>query len=362
MDRTCIKNAVMDIRMPEDMKKRVIAAAIDTKRRSAQQKSGTVPAKPSSAETGSAAVWFKTAAAVLAVLLCLTLSIPVLAAVTPACELLYQVSPAAAQYFRPVQRSDEDNGIRMEVVSAYIHGDTAEICIAMQDLTGGRIDETTDLYDSYSIHTPFDSTARCERIGYDPATGTVTFLVSITQTGSKDITGDKITFSVKQILSHKTGYDDIAIPVNLAGIPESVETREVFLTGFSSLNYEDMPDTFRVILPGEPDKAFEVDGMDLTGIAFVDGDLHIQTAVKDLLSNDNHGYFYLVDPAGNIRYSDASCSFIDEASGMRTGYTESVFSISPEELAECTLYGSFTVSGMLTEGDWKVTFPLEKME
>ncbi len=355
MDRTCIKNAVMDIRMPEDMRKRVIADAIAASAEGASH--------PASAKKRSSAAWIRLAAAVLAVIFCLALSVPVLAATVPTVyELLYRVSPAAAQYFRPIQKSAEDNGIRMEVVSAHIHGDTAEICITMQDLTGSRIDETTDLYDSYSIHVPFDSTAHCERIGYDAETETAAFLISISQTGDEDITGDKITFSVAQFLSHKTTYDGISIPIDLTAVPGTAETREVFVTGFSSQNYEDMPDTFRAILPGEPDKAFEVDGVDLTGIAFVDGSLHIQTAVKDPLANDNHGYFYLVDSSGNVLHSGASCSFIDESSGVRIGYTESVFSVSPEELAECTLYGHFTTSGLLTEGNWSVTFPLEQAQ
>ena len=154
-------------------------------------------------------------------------------------------------------------------------------------------------------------------------------------------------------------YSDIAIPIDLTAIPETAETREVSLTGFFSKDCEDMPDTFPAMLPGEPDEAFEVEGIDLTGIAYIDDSLHIQTAVKDSLSNDNHGYFYLVDAAGNTLHADAGCSFIDEASGVRTSYTESVFSISREKLADCTLHGSFTISGMLTEGNWKVTFPLE---
>ncbi len=391
MDHTRLKNAVLEIHMPEDMKKRLLEGAVsgsswqasrsasaNTKsaayrnhaaagtKSAASKNSATVSAEPSTstdrspARAKSAASWAKPAAAVLAVVLCLTLTLPVLAAAVPSVyDLIYRISPATAQFFQPVQKSATDNGIKMEVASAYIHGDTAEICITMQDLTGGRIDGTTDLYDSYDIHTPFDSTARCERIGYDPATGAVTFLVTITQTGSKDIAGDKITFSVGRFLSHKMEYSDIAIPIDLTAIPETAETREVSLTGFFSKDCEDMPDTFPAMLPGEPDEAFEVEGIDLTGIAYIDDSLHIQTAVKDSLSNDNHGYFYLVDAAGNTLHADAGCSFIDEASGVRTSYTESVFSISREKLADCTLHGSFTISGMLTEGNWKVTFPLE---
>ena len=39
----------------------------------------------------------------------------------------------------------------MEVEAVYVHADTAEIYLSMQDLTEERIDETVDLFDSYSI-------------------------------------------------------------------------------------------------------------------------------------------------------------------------------------------------------------------
>ncbi len=108
--------------------------------------------------------------AAAAVVVCLMLTASVLAANVPEFySALYAVSPRAAQFFIPVRQACEDNGIRMEVLSAYIHHDTAEIYISMQDTEGlGRIDETTDLYDSYSIHRPFSSAATCSLASYDP--------------------------------------------------------------------------------------------------------------------------------------------------------------------------------------------------
>lgn len=122
----------------------------------------------------------KPAIALVSICLCLFLSIPALAAtVEPIYRLMYMVSPTVTQFFMPVQKSDEDKGIKMEVVSAYIHDNVAEIYITLQDLTEQRIDETTDLYDGYSINRPFDSSAHCERVGYDESTKTFTFLITI---------------------------------------------------------------------------------------------------------------------------------------------------------------------------------------
>ena len=79
-----------------------------------------------------------------------------------------------------MNRSDEDNGIRLTVDSVYLHSDTVEVYVALQDLTGDRLDETTDLFDSYRINRGFDCSATCSRVGYDAQTRTARFLISIT--------------------------------------------------------------------------------------------------------------------------------------------------------------------------------------
>ena len=66
-------------------------------------------------------------------------------------EALYTFFPGAAEFFSPVNESCVDNGIEMCVKAIYVHDDSADIYISMKDLTGDRIDETTDLFDSYEI-------------------------------------------------------------------------------------------------------------------------------------------------------------------------------------------------------------------
>lgn len=343
MEYSHLKNAVTEIHMPEEMKARMIRNAI-------AEKSAKAAIPPAAARK-------KAVAAAVAAILCLTLAVPALAAaVAPVYELMYLVSPAIAQYFQPVQKSDVDNGVKMEVVSAYVHDETAQIYVTMQDLQEDRIDETIDLYDSYSIRSPFDSSAHCERVGYDADTKTATFLISISQMGGHAIDGDKITFSVKQFLSHKTEYDGVPIPADLTDVPVATKTQRVNLTGGGT--DDDSP--FQALLPGAPAEAFPVNGIDFTGMAFVNDKLHMQIAIEDRLSNDNHGYFYLKDADGNTVACDTNYYFMEETSEGRTDYIEYVFSITPEALADCSLFGHFWISGQLTEGNWRITFPLEQ--
>lgn len=305
------------------------------------------------------------AAAIFCLFAGLLLSMPALAAhADPVYQLLYRLSPRAAQYFMPVQMSAEDQGIRMEVVSARIYENTAEIYIAMEDLTGDRIDETTDLYDSYSIHRPFDATGTCERAGYDAASGRVFFLIKLQEqsgTGSAhSITGDKITFSVQEFLSRKSTYENMVIPLDLTCLPENPKVKETEPNGFSGdCEIWKNLHTAAVLVPNITVSILPSDGIRLTAIGYQDGMLHIQTAMEDTLENDNHGYLWLEDEEGTCE-SVCSISFQEESeNGHSVTYHEQVFDISEERLSGCTLHGRFVISGQKTEGNWRVTFPLE---
>ena len=302
------------------------------------------------------------AAAAAAALAACFLATPVLAAAAPPFRAaLYSVSPAAAQYFTPVQHACEDQGIRMEVLSVYIHGDTAEIYISLQDQTGNRIDETTDLFDSYDILRPYDSTATCRFAGYDAQTRTVLFLITITEQGGHRIEGDKVTFQVRRFLSHKEEQEGTAIPLSLGDLAEAPAGAPATLTGGSgALAFEEAP---AVLTPGEPWEGFPVKGIDLTAAGYVDGKLHIQLAVEDYLDNDNHGWLYLKGAAGEIIEPVGTAAFCTEGNGAaRVDYQEFVFDVSPEEGAECTLWGDFVTCSTLTEGSWRVTFPLRQSD
>ena len=152
---------------------------------------------------GKAASW------AAAVLLCFTLSISALAAtVDPVYQMIFNIFPAAAQALKPVNLSCEDQGIRMEVISAAIYENEAVIVLSLQDLTDNRIDETTDLFDSYRINRPFDSEASCSFVSFDEETGKAVFLIHISQWNHKKIEGDKITFSFTEFLSQKKTFDE----------------------------------------------------------------------------------------------------------------------------------------------------------
>ena len=307
-------------------------------------------------------------------------SIPVLAVNVPVIyELMYLVSPSVAQHFMPVQKSCESNGIEIEVVSAYIKDNTAQVYITLKDLEGNRVDETTDLNDSYNINRAFNcSIGHCENIGYDEKTKKATFLITITNNENKNITGEKLTFKMSNFISHKEEWNNVKLPIEIEQIESNVEKQKVTVAGFSTTNnkYENMyNNNEEIVIKPNKNIEFGVTDMTITGIAYFDNKLHIQVSAKNNLKIDNHGELYLKNDETNekkmIDYKlhfilgkngdkyEYSSDFYSADNPNRIDLTEYVFDISQEELKKYTIYGDFIAGGVNTEGNWKVTFPLE---
>lgn len=149
----------------------------------------------------------RSAAAIVAVCLCILVGIPTLAAnIDSIYNIMYRFSPKLAQQFRLVQTWDEDQGIRMEVEAVYVKDNELQAYITLQDLEGDRIDGTTDLFDSCFINTPVAVAGYggggYKPVDYDEETGKATFLITAGLLG-QDIRGEKVTLSLRKILGKK---------------------------------------------------------------------------------------------------------------------------------------------------------------
>ena len=302
---------------------------------------------------------WKAAYPAAAVLLCLALSISALAAaIDPVYQILFNISPAAAQALKPIRLSCEDQGIRMEVISAAIYENEAAIYISLQDLTDNRIDGTTDLFDSYRINRPFASAASCSLISFDEETGAATFLIHISQFNNEKIEGDKITFSFSEFLSHKNMFDGKLSGLDLSNIKTAEETQkpESVRGGGGIMDVDYSTDC---LVPLADGILSPVDGVTVTNIGFIDNMLHVQIYFEDILTYDNHGYIDMRDEYGNQAESYSISFWDDEKSGS---YDEIVYHISPEDIENYRAYGYFVTCTNRTKGNWQVTFPFENAE
>ena len=284
---------------------------------------------------------------------CLLIVTPALAASVPEVnDLLYLVSPTTAQFFRPVQMSAVDQGIEVSIESAYIYGSTAQAIITVRDLEGDRLDDSLDLYDSYEIRIGYDCTGHCEQMGYDPASKTATFLISISSMDEKNIIqGNKLTFSLSTLLTGQKKNIDVAIPMDWNVIPKTVETE-------SADPYE-----ATVMVPGESLREFE-DGFYFSGDGYVDGKLHIQLYTPGRDSRDDHAFLHLRNAAGEEKQGEmlyrGGYSRNDPAGNKRANYVEYAFDVPQSELDQWSLYSDFYHATGRIDGSWSITFPLEQ--
>lgn len=302
--------------------------------------------------------------AAVAAALVIALAAPAALAASPAYQWLYELSPQVAQFFVPVRESCEDNGILMEVLAARTEGNSTNLYITLRDLTGNRIDETIDLFDSYHINTPFDSSGTCTLAEYDSETQTAVFLISLTENSNRDLAGKKVTFSVQSLLSKKKSESDIY----LGGIPESFSKGTMALsfdapphsdyTLFSVSEYPVVNRSVTVLTPAE-------DGLDLpgsynyriTGTGWIDGRLHIQIATSQRTARDAQAQLRLLDQGGTIIEPIGKYAFSQNNVGEgRIDYEEYIYDLPQGDLTGYSLYGDFSIAGLRTDGNWQVTF------
>lgn len=293
--------------------------------------------------------------------LCMALIVPTFATyVAHPDEFLYAVFPSIAQKLKPVQMSCTDNGIKLEVISANVTDSEAQVYVSLQDLEGDRVDETTDLFDSYDIRRPFDSTATCSMIRFDEETGIATFLIQIEWNNTRKVMGSKVTFSLREFLSHKQKHEGYLDSIALSEVRDAEETvTNVEIRGASYLDEEQelLTENSEYLKPCDKGVVeYPTDGVKITGIGYIDGKLHIQMYLENIKDFDNHGWISVVDENGIENVGEQSVSFWDDT---ETGsYEELVYDISPEELKDCRLRYSFVTTDTITRGDWEVTFEL----
>ncbi len=310
----------------------------------------------------------------MVMLLCLTIGTSALAATVPEFNSwLYTIAPDVALYFRPVRMADENNGVRMEVEAIRISGREAQIYVTVTDLEGGRLDDTVDLFDSYSIDLPGHSGAYCQKVRYDEETNSTTFLIRYTS--AKEINQDKLTFKIRHMLTQKKNSAAHIYPQDYAPFDGEAESimpgnlvrgggfsdkmmNEYGLSNAASWTWHGDLEQLPVLKP-ESISVELAEGVRLTGVGYVDGMLHIQLHYDDIIVTDNHGFTELDTASGEKITEYMSVAFWDDA---HTGsYEDYVFDVAPDKLQGVRLVCRFVTCKSLVEGPWSVTFPITEI-
>lgn len=279
-------------------------------------------------------------------------------------NMLAIVSPEIALMLQPIEISDENKGIKMEVVAAMNDNEMAVVYVTLQDLTGDRVDETLDLYD-YSLSGAHMHNSKV--VDFDETTNTAT--LRIQANGGENLNDKKVNFHISSFLSDKRRFEP-KINANLSEII-SIPSNTIPLDmnnipgggGDLFLKLKDQgiiqvlkPNDMNIQLP-------EVDFMNISNWGLVDDRLHIQVRwIGDDI--DNHGQFYFIDDLGNeIRPSSISYG-IDEVGHTNYGheYTEFIFDKDSVDFKEQELLGEFVSNGNYTIGSWSTTFEIKSAQ
>ena len=211
---------------------------------------------------------------------------------------LYETFPELATLLMPVNKTCEDQGIRMELLSAVAEGPEFLFTFSLEDLEGDRLDGNTDAWIQMEFKTSedFSNTGESSPGFYDEETRRVLFINETKFDSDLVLDDGDLKATLDEIWPHRYSAIDL-LPLleeygSLAGAmpaPENAIAYAGYKDGLFMIclgeYIEDpwiIPDTLRVLSPGRMPEIPLADGISLSGIGMVDGRLHVQMHYTDL--------------------------------------------------------------------------------
>ena len=302
-----------------------------------------------------------------AVFLCVALTICVSATTIPSVNrLLAFINPEIAFMLQPIELSCEDEGIKVEVIAAMNDDEQVIMYLAVQDLTGDRIDETL-WFRQFSLTGA--SMSGYEVIDYDETTKTA--LLYLNSGGMENLNGKKISIKFGNLLGKSIRHsNNTGICINdIPEIPDSETLPFDWQDGGRGRGEGDgseefmSRETLRNLKIGTLDIPLkDIDNMSISNIGFIDGELHVQIKIYPT-PYPLYERLYICDSNGEeVAVSLGDISFgITSFSDKKTDYyfREFVFDVTNLNLEESFL--TFESLGMdyYIEGNWETTFKIQ---
>lgn len=359
--KQAVDDGLSGLSMTPEMKAKVLAAV------------QTTHAKPR-----RRAVRFRRAAvSMVAASLALVFGVAVAAAAFPSFErFLGNMGEDLRGLVQPVGTEVTAEGIRMEVVAAVHDGDSAVVYLTLQDKTGRRVDETTELA---SVNIGGAAFSAGEQMHFDPTDNTATFRLEGSVAGEE--LGRNITVELGSILSGRVYHEAVDTGLTLADIetlnpaPGTValaaESDAYYSYSTAGLHSE----ALEALLASRTMPMLPLDSLEnapagpewvqYTGLGIVDGYLHVQRC-NEPRARLSYPTFSLSYP-GQEEEDTLSRGHVDRGET----YEEFIYTYATrvEHLLEIPagvpreqvrLMASGSEHSNYTEGPWKVSFPLEK--
>ncbi len=266
-----------------------------------------------------------------------------------------------------INNTFESNGIELKLLSAVVDGNNGYIFFTVQDLVGDRLDDKMGwAYCKVDFHGMFKGhllDCSINQLSYDEETKTITAVTSIQSTKGISV-NDKMTFTLGTLESGLSFFDKYETGVSLYDLWEAnqdIQTTtadEYGITAWAGPIGQDLSNkqVKAMSILKKNGLSHDIDGIDwarLTGIGFIDNQLHLQYQYTENRRDFNGGSFSLYNRNGEEIKSTNALHFGEN----RLGYVEHVYDIgSPEELRDISLKAQFNSSAGYIDGQWNISF------
>lgn len=275
----------------------------------------------------------------------------------------------------PVEISDEDQGIKMEVVAAGRFDNILRVYVTLQDMTGERLGDDVSLIEHFRL-------TGMERVGgmsswgwklidYDEENNKATMLFELA--GSSKLEGEELTLEINKILYNTKEYWNYKVTeADLSNVDRNPPIFYAMMNQFlstSNINY--IGEDVVLVLKEQSDKISfpQTEGFNICAMGVVDGKLHIKTRNyenedKDISYNlyfvdlkSPQKYENLINPEGIFRFNLDEKGDITKETDF-PAYIEHIYDIDTDRLDEYELLAYIRESDAI-EGDWEVSFNSE---
>lgn len=267
----------------------------------------------------------------------------------------------------PVEISDEDQGIKMEVVAAGRFDNILRVYVTLQDMTGERLGDDVSLIEHFRL-------TGMERVGgmsswgwklidYDEENNKATMLFELA--GSSKLEGEELTLEINKILYNTKEYWNYKVTeADLSNVDRNPPIFYAMMNQFlstSNINY--IGEDVVLVLKEQSDKISfpQTEGFNICAMGVVDGKLHIKTRNyenedKDISYNlyfvdlkSPQKYENLINPEGIFRFNLDEKGDITKETDF-PAYIEHIYDIDTDRLDEYELLAYIRESDAI-EGD-----------
>ena len=263
----------------------------------------------------------------------------------------------------PVNLSCEDKGFRMEVISGRVSGKEASFTISLEDLEGKYADYRWSQNFEVEIPDAYSETLSNYSLNGSETEHRITY--RHTQEFNEPVRNGDQTVTVKAPNIRLDEAKDIDLIPLLREHGKTEEGMKMPRLHHSNPDQSELPKDLKVLDYTQPLDIQLFKDVNLSGIGWIDGRLHIQfhnTGRCGLTMGDTWYYAWNTWVAGmdwtGIEYSLLNW---DENSDGFPEWTEYVINVKPDEAESLEMVAHITVLKEILTGSWKVEVPLSQI-